>query len=298
MEKTKTQNSRVSRRDFIKASAVSAAALGAGTRGVYAAGDNESKGKVVKNGRIKQSACGGCFKRMPLEKRATIAAQIGLAGLDFVGPNEWPVLKKHGLVCTMTGSHSLSRGLNHKENHQECLARIRTSIEATAQAGFRNVICFSGNRAGMDDDEGMKNCLIALKQIVGLAEKKKIILCMELLNSKVNHKGYMCDRSGWGFELAKQLGSPNFKMLYDIYHMQVQEGDIIATIRKGIEYIGHFHTAGVPGRHELDENQEIYYPAVMRAIVDTGYDGYVAHEYSPRRDPLTSLKEAVKLCDV
>jgi hydroxypyruvate isomerase len=296
MSRSGISRGRLSRRDFVVSSAVSAAAFVSAGEAVSGAAAEGSK--VVTKGKIKQSACGGCFRRMSTEERAKIGAEMGLVGLDFVGPEEWPILKKYGLVCTLSGSHGLTKGLNHTENHTECLAAIRKSVDRTAEAGFRNVICFSGNRNGMDDDEGMKNCETALKEIVGYAEKKKVTLCMELLNSKVNHKDYMCDRSAWGFELAKKVGSPNFKMLYDIYHMQVQEGDIIATIRKNIDYIGHFHTAGVPGRHELDENQELNYPAIMRAIAETSYDGYVAHEYSPVRDPLVSLRQAVSLCDV
>jgi len=296
MSRSGISKGRLSRRDFVVSSAVSAAAFVSASR--TALGEAAAESRVVTKGRIRQSACGGCFRRMSTEERAKIGAEMGLVGLDFVGPEEWPILKKYGLVCTLSGSHGLTKGLNHTENHTECLAAIRKSVDRTAEAGFRNVICFSGNRNGMDDDEGMKNCETALKEIVGYAEKKKVTLCMELLNSKVNHKDYMCDRSAWGFELAKKVGSPNFKMLYDIYHMQVQEGDIIATIRKNIDYIGHFHTAGVPGRHELDENQELNYPAIMRAIAETSYDGYVAHEYSPVRDPLVSLRQAVSLCDV
>jgi len=160
------------------------------------------------------------------------------------------------------------------------------------------VICMAGDRKGIGDEEGMDNCHTILKEAVKIAEDKDVTICMELLNSKVNHPGYMCDKSAWGFELCRRVNSPRFKMLYDIYHMQIMEGDLIATIRKNIKYIGHFHTAGVPGRHELDENQEIYYPAVMRAIADTDYDGYVAHEYTPIHDPFESLKQAIKVCDV
>ena len=252
---------------------------------------------VVKNNRINQSVCGWCY-RVPMEKFAAYAAKIGLKSIEIVGPKSWPVLKKHGLVCAMSNSHGISKGLNRKENHEECLAKIRKSIEETAEAGFPNVICFSGNRAGMDDEEGLENCVIALKQVVGLAEQKKVTICMELLNSKRNHKDYMCDRTHWGAKVAKKVGSERLKLLYDIYHMQVQEGDVIATIREYKDYIGHYHTAGVPGRNEIDETQELYYPAIMKAIVDTGFKGYVGQEFIPKRDPLKSLAEAVKLCDV
>ncbi|HNY27539.1 MAG TPA: TIM barrel protein, partial [Candidatus Sumerlaeota bacterium] len=170
--------------------------------------------------------------------------------------------------------------------------------EATAAAGYPNVICCPGNREGMDDETGLKNCTEALKQVVGLAEQKKVMLCMELLNSKRNHKDYMCDHTAWGVELCKRVGSPNFKLLYDIYHMQIMEGDVIDTIKENIQYIGHFHTGGVPGRNEIDDSQELYYPAIVKAILQTGYKGYVAQEFVPKRDPLKSMEEAIRICDV
>jgi hydroxypyruvate isomerase len=189
--------------------------------------------------------------------------------------------------------------LNRVENHAECLEKIRKAIEFTSAAGFKNVICFSGNREGISEEEGQQNCVTALKQVAALAEEKSVTLCMELLNSKLNHPDYQCDRTHWGAEMCKQVGSPNVKLLYDIYHMQVQEGDIIATIRKHYEYIGHFHTAGVPGRHDLGDSQELYYPAIMRAILDLGYKGYVSHEYTPKIDtPEVALAKAVAICDV
>jgi hydroxypyruvate isomerase len=199
----------------------------------------------------------------------------------------------------MTPSHGIGKGLNRIENHDECLDKIRKSIDATSEWEYRNVICFSGNRAGMDDEEGLKNCVIGLKKIAGYAEKKKVIICMELLNSKVNHKDYMCDRTHWGAEMCKQVDSPNVKLLYDIYHMQVQEGDIIATIKKYHKYIGHYHTAGVPGRNEFDQTQELYYPAIVKTIIDTGFDGFMGQEFIPKKkDKLASLTEMVEICDV
>ena len=256
----------------------------------------EIKKRAVK-GRIKQSVCRWCFGG-PLEKFAAYCAKIGIKSIELAGPDEWPILKKHGLICAMSNTHGIVKGLNRKENHEECLAKIRKSIEVTAEAGFPNVIAFSGNRAGMDDQEGLENCVIALKQVAGFAEKKKITICMELLNSKRSHKDYMCDRTHWGVELCKQIGSPRVKLLYDIYHMQVQEGDVIATIAESKDYIAHYHTAGVPGRNEIDDTQELYYPAIMRAIVETGFKGYVAQEFIPKRDALKSLAQAVKICDV
>ena len=254
--------------------------------------------KMATKGRVKQSVCQWCYGKIGLEELAAYSAAIGIKSIELVEPKDWPVHKKHGLICAMTPSHGIAKGLNRKKNHDECLEKIRKSIELTAEAGFPNVICFSGNRAGMDDDEGLDNCEIAVKKIVGFAEKKNVTLCIELLNSKRNHKDYMCDRTHWGAELVKRIGSPRFKLLYDIYHMQVQEGDVIATIRENKDLIGHYHTAGVPGRNEIDDSQELYYPAIMQTIVDMGFDGYVAQEFVPKRDPLKSLAESVKICDV
>ncbi len=252
-----------------------------------------------RKGRIRQCACPGAFGRSSFEEKCEMARRLGLIGIDLVRPGpDWDTLKKYGLMCSMVPSHSLTKGLNHRENHEECLTAIRSAIEKAAEAKFPNVICFSGNRQGISDEEGLENCAVALKQVVGLAEQKKVVLCMELLNSKRNHKDYQCDRTAWGVELCKRVGSPNFKLLYDIYHMQIMEGDIIATLRENLQYIGHIHTAGVPGRHEIDETQELYYPAIMKALVDAGYTGLVAHEYTPTRDPFTSLQQAVRICDV
>ncbi len=257
--------------------------------------------RVVKNGRIKQSICGGCLRKtkMTMEQQAAVAAKMGILGLDLVKPADWSAVKKHGLVATMVpGAGSIRRGLNDKSLHPQFMEEFRNNIQAAAEASWPNVICMAGDRKGISDEVGMDNCETILKEAVKIAEDHGVVICMELLNSKVNHPGYMCDKSEWGFELCRRVGSPYFKMLYDIYHMQIMEGDLIATIKKNIQYIGHFHTAGVPGRHELDENQEIYYPAVMRAIVESGFEGYVAHEYSPIHDPMTSLKQAVEVCDV
>ncbi len=257
--------------------------------------------KIVKNGRIKQSICGGCLSRAKLDQEATaqLLIDMGLAGRDLVGPKDWPVLQKRGLVATMVpGAGSIKTGLNNKSMHAKFLEDFKTNIKAAAEYKWPNVITMAGDREGISDAEGMDNCQAILKEAVKIAEDAGVTICMELLNSKVNHPGYMCDKSEWGFELCRRVNSPRFKLLYDIYHMQIMEGDLISTIKKNIQHIGHFHTAGVPGRHELDENQEINYPAVMRAIVESGYQGYVAHEYTPLRDPIPSLVQAVKTCDV
>lgn len=295
MEKSRS----ITRRSMLTQSAVIAGAASFFSAMPVVAADKESK--IVKNGRIKQSITRGCLRKagMDVEQMAATAAQMGLAGLDLVRPEDWDTVKKHGLVATIVpGAGSIKNGLNNKSMHGQFLQDFRKNIKAAAEAGWPNVITMAGDREGISDEAGMDNCELVLKEAVKIAEDHGVTICMELLNSKVNHPGYMCDNTAWGFELCRRVGSPHFKMLYDIYHMQVMEGDLIATITKNIEYIGHFHTAGVPGRHELDENQEIYYPAVMRAIVETGYDGYVAHEYTPIHNPVASLRQAVKTCDV
>ena len=233
--------------------------------------------------------------------RAVLRAKaMGIVGMDLLSPGEdFDVVKARGMVCTMVGSHGIEKGLNDPAHHAECLAKIRDSIEAAAAAGFPNVICFSGNRRdGLTDEQGAANCVEAFKQVAGFAEEKNVTLCMELLNSKRNHKGYMCDHTAWGADVCRRVGSDRVKLLYDIYHMQIDEGDVIATIGEYADCIGHYHTAGVPGRNEIDDTQELYYPAIMRAIAATGFDGYVAHEFVPKRDPLTSLRQAVEICDV
>ncbi len=306
-ENRRTDGGPVTRRDVLTAAAAVVGAS-AGLTGLPRVAWGQSTGrlvgqigKVVKNGRIKQSICGGCLRKAGLdaEQTASLLIEMGLVGRDLVGPNDWPTLKKHGLVATMVpGAGSIKKGLNDKSMHAKFLDDFKTNIRAAAEYKWPNVICMAGDREGISDEEGMDNCHTILKEAVKIAEDCGVTICMELLNSKVNHPGYMCDKSAWGFALCRRVNSPRFKMLYDIYHMQIMEGDLIATIRKNIEFIGHFHTAGVPGRHELDENQEIYYPAVMRAIAESGYSGYVAHEYSPTRDPIESLVQAVKACDV
>ena len=275
-----------------------AAVVGAAAVAPLAAGESD---KVVKKGRIKQAICGGCLRkaRMSMSETVALLKKMGLAGMDFVRQGDWPLFKKHGLVATIVrGAGSIRKGLNDKSMHKKFLADFKANMQAAAEAKWPNVICMAGDRKGISDREGMDNCCQILKEAAKIAEDLGVTICMELLNSRVNHPGYMCDKSAWGFELCRRVGSPRFKMLYDIYHMQIMEGDLIATIRKNIDLIGHFHTAGVPGRHELGDDQEIYYPAVMRAIAETGYKGYVAHEYTPTRDPVKSLIQAVEACDV
>ncbi len=254
--------------------------------------------RIVTKGRLHQSVCRWCYSKTSLDELCSAAQRMGLVGIDLMTPNDFATLKKYGLICTMTSSHPLQNGLADEKYHDSCLKTLNGAIEATAKEGWRNVITFSGNRRGIDPESGMKTCVKALKQIVPVAEKAGVTIQMELLNSKVDHKDYMCDNSAWGVELVKRVGSDRFKLLYDIYHMQIMEGDVIRTIEAHHDAFGHYHTGGNPGRHEIDESQELNYKAIARAIIGTGYQGYYAHEFIPVRDPLTSLGEAVALCDV
>jgi hydroxypyruvate isomerase len=279
------------------AAAITAAGAAGGAAAVEA-GVAVPEGRIVNKGRVHQSVCRWCYSKVSLDELGSAAQRMGLVGIDLMTPKDFPTLKKYGLICTMTSSHNLAVGLCDPKNHESCLKTINEAIEATAKEGWKNVICFSGNRRGIDDKTGLKNCAKALKEIVPVAEKAGVIVQMELLNSKVNHQDYMCDRSDWGIELVKEVGSDNFKLLYDIYHMQIMEGDVIRTIEKNHKYFGHYHTGGNPGRHELDDSQELNYKPIAKAIAGVGFQGYFAHEFIPVRDPLTSLAEAVALCDV
>ena len=292
-------HNKLSRRSFISSSSLVAAGTIAGSLAragrAVTADDVE---RIVKNGRINQSVSKWCYGKFSLEEMCAVGKKMGLKAIDLLGPNDFPTLKKHGLACSMVNTHGLTKGINRKENHEECLAKIRTGIDAAAEYKYPNVISFPGNRAGMPDDVGVENSVIALKKIAGYAEKKKVTICLEYLNSKVNHKDYMFDNMAWGVEVCKRVGSKSVKILYDIYHAQIMEGDIIRTLRTYKDYIGHYHTGGNPDRAEIDETQELYYPAIMRAIVKTGYKGYVAHEFVPKKDPIESLAYAVRICDV
>ena len=291
----------LSRRTLIRTVAGGAAAAAVAAAGsTHAPRAAAAEGPAKLKGRIKQSVSRWCYGKVPMEELCQACVDMGIGGLDLVGPKEWPTMKKFGLVGTCTPGHTgIAKGLNDPKNHEGCLAKLREAIELTAEAGYPNVICMSGNRDGISDEDGAKNCVDALKQIAGFAEEKGVTLVMELLNSKVNHKGYMCDHTAWGAEMCKRVGSPRVKLLYDIYHMQIMEGDIIRTIKENIAYIGHVHTGGNPGRNEIDDTQELYYPAIMRGLVDAGYTGWVAHEFTPaRKPPLDSLRQAVQICDV
>lgn len=289
----------ISRRTFIRNTSLMAAGTIAGAlAGKTAALTIAEVERIVKNGRINQSVSRWCYGKFSLDELCTIAKKMGMTAIDLLGPNDFPTLKKHGMVCSMISTHSLTKGMNDKKNHAECIASIRSAIDAAAECGFPNVISFSGNRAGIPDDVGIENAVEGFKQVAGYAENKKVNICIEYLNSKVNHKDYMFDRTSWGVEVCKKVGSDRVKILYDIYHAQIMEGDIIRTIRDNKDYIGHYHTGGNPGRNEIDDTQELYYPAIMKAIAETGFKGYVAHEFVPRRDPLESLAYAVRICDV
>jgi hydroxypyruvate isomerase len=292
------ESGKMSRRALIRNTALAAAgaAVAAGAKSLAVTPAEVTR--VVKNGRINQSVSKWCYGKLSLDELCIASKNLGLKAIDLLGPGDFPTLKKHGLACSMINTHGLGKGLNRKEQHQECLAQIREAIDAAAEYGYPNVISFPGNREGMADDVGIENTVIALKQIAAHAEQKKVNICLEYLNSKVNHKDYMFDNIKWGVEVCKGVGSERVKILYDIYHAQIMEGDIIRTIQTYKDYMGHYHTGGNPGRNEIDDTQELYYPAIMRAIVETGYKGYVAHEFIPKKDPLTSLAYAARICDV
>jgi len=288
----------LSRRTFIRNTSIMAASVIGGALTGNAAAASAEVERIVKIGRINQSVCRWCYRKFSLDELCTIAKKMGLKAIDLLGLKDLPTVKKHGLACSMVSTHNLAKGMNNKDNHAECISKIRESIDAAAENGFINVISFSGNADGISDDVGIENAVEGLKQIVGYAETKKVNICLEYLNSKVNHKDYMFDNMAWGVAVCKKVGSERLKILYDIYHAQIMEGDIIRTIQTYKDYIGHYHTGGNPGRNEIDETQELYYPAIMRAIAETGFTGYVAHEFTPTRDPIESLTYAVRICDV
>lgn len=280
----------------------SAASLAAASLSLRLAAADAASGL---KGHINHSVCKWCYGKVPLEELCVAGKAMGLQSIELLGPDDWATLKKHGLTCAITsnpvkdGLGGITKAFNRVEHHDTLVAAYEEWIPLAAKAGLKNVICFSGNRGGMDETTGLKNCATGLKRLMSLCEQHNITLVMELLNSRVDHGDYMCDKSAWGIALCKEIGSERFKLLYDIYHMQIMEGDVIATIRKNHQYFAHYHTGGVPGRHEIDETQELNYPAIMRAIAATGYKGHVAQEFIPARpDVLGSLKQAVGLCDI
>lgn len=255
--------------------------------------------RAASAGRLKQSAARWCYSKIPLDDFCRQAAEINLSGIDLVNADEWPTLRKYGLTPAMTpGAGTIAVAWNRKENHDPLEKEMRENIAKAAEAKVPNVITFSGNRLGMSDDEGKDNCITGLRRVKKVAEDSGVTICLELLNSKVNHKDYMCDHTKWGVDVIKAVDSPRVKLLYDIYHMQIMEGDVIRTIRDNIQSIAHFHTGGVPGRHELDDTQELQWRTVAQAIADLNFEGYFAHEFVPVKDPIASLKQAVVLCTV
>jgi len=257
-------------------------------------------GRVVQKGRLKQSVCRWCYGKIPLPELCKAVSEIGLTAIDLIDEKDWPLLTEHGLICSMGWKMGgdIPNGLNDPANHDLIVNGILTTLPKAAKAKVPNLIAFFGNRKGRSDEDAIKNCVIGLNKVKKAAEEHGVTVCVELLNSKVDHKDYQGDRTWFGLEVVKQVDSPRVRLLYDIYHMQIMEGDVIRTIRDNHQWIAHFHTGGVPGRHELDDTQELNWRTVAKAIADTGYTGYVAHEFVPTRDPLTSLREAVALCDV
>ena len=286
------------RRSFINTTAAASVGLLATTPVNATATKNEA---TELKGNINHSACYWCYNTIPLETFLQNLSSIGVKAIDLVGPEDFPLLKKydiHASMCWGAGK-GIVEGWNNPSLHEELIADYKEKIPIIAAAGYTNLICFSGNRNGMDDDQGLKNCVKGLEQILPLAEEHGVVIQMELLNSKVNHKDYMCDHTDWGVELCKQLDTDNFKLLYDIYHMQIMEGDIIRNIQDYHQYFGHYHTGGNPGRNEINETQELFYPAIMKAIVKTGFKGHVAQEFIPTwEDKIAALKQGVTICDV
>lgn len=288
------------RRKFISASATASIGLVACSTSASIP-DSKTKDTTKLKGNINHSACRWCYSKIPMEEFLKNLNDIGVKAMDLTGPEDWPLMKKYGIHASMCwgAEISLTEGWNDPQYHDILIKNYTELIPKVAEAGYTNLICFSGNRRGMDDAIGLKNCAEGLKKIIPLAEKHGVIIQMELLNSKVDHDDYMCDQTSWGVELCKTIGSDNFKLLYDIYHMQIMEGDIMRTIKEYHEYFGHYHTGGNPGRHEIDETQELYYPAIMKTILDTGYKGYVAQEFVPSwENQIEALKQGVTICDV
>jgi hydroxypyruvate isomerase len=284
------------RRDVLRAAVAGGAGLAA-----WGLAPLQSGAEPALKAHLKQSVARWTLKAQSLDQLCQTVKRLGISAIDLVGPEDWPTLKKHGVFSAMCNGAeiSLEQGFAATQFHDELVARYTRHIDLVADAGYRNLICFSGNRNGMDPQDGLKNAEAGLKRILGHAEKRGVMLVMELLNSKVNHPDYLCDHSAWGVALCKRLGSQNFGLLFDIYHMQIMEGDIIASIRAHHDCFAHYHTAGVPGRHELGDDQELNYRAISRAIRDTGFTGYLAHEFTAvSSDPVVALREAIRLCDV
>jgi len=294
---------KTTRRKVLKNIALSASALMVTPKISFSKNLEESKtGKPGLKGNINHSVCRWTFNYLSLDDLCKTVKDIGFSAIDLIKPQEWPTLQQHGIYCSMcytNGDNNLYKGLNDPANHEKLIGEYLEVIPEMAKYNYKNLICFSGARNGLDDETGMKNCAEALDKILPTAKKYGVTMVMELLNSKIDHKDYQCDHTAWGVQLCEKINSENFKLLYDIYHMQIDEGDVIRTIRENHQHIAHYHTGGVPGRHEINDTQELYYPAIMRAIVDTGYKGHVAQEFMPRREnKVDSLREAIQICDV
>jgi hydroxypyruvate isomerase len=292
----------MTRRKFIQSATLAAA--GAAPVLPWVASSEDASPLKLK-GNIHHSVCRWCYSKIKLDDLCAAARDIGLVAIDLLNPPEFATIRKYGLACSMVsfptidGLGGITKAFNRLEHHDRLVQAYEQRLRETADAGFARLICFSGNRDGQDDETGLANCATGLQRLLPLAEKLSVTLCMELLNSKRNHKDYQCDHVAWGRELARRLSSERFKLLYDIYHMQIMEGDVCDTIRENHQYFDHYHTGGVPGRNEIDDTQELHYPRIMQAILATGYQGYVAQEFVPRQpDPLASLRQAVKICDV
>jgi hydroxypyruvate isomerase len=301
-------STRLSRRSAIRTLSQTAAAVGVTASLADRLGAAESAAGPA-SGKINHSVCKWCYGKVSLEDLCTAGKGMGLKSIDLLETKDFDTLKAHDMVCAMISGvpGGIQDGLNQLENHAKIIEFFETTAPIVAKAGFKNIICFSGNRRRLTDEQGLQNCAAGLKKIMPICEKHNVLAVMELLNSKIDHADYMCDHTAWGVELCKRVGSDRFKLLYDIYHMQIMEGDVIRTIRgdkgKKIEsaapYIAHYHTGGVPGRAEIDETQELYYPAIMKAIVETGFTGFVAQEFVPKRpDVLASLRQGVQICNV
>lgn len=290
------------RRRWLKSAALGTAGLAAagGARPVAAADEGEYR---IRNNRIRQSVVAWCFKPMPVGELAKHAKRMGYQSVELVPATEWPMLKELGLTCAIGGSHGFAKGFAHTEEHEECIQKLREQLDLAAAHGVPSIITFSGFRRELSTDDGVRNMVAGLKKIVGYAEEKKVTLCLEHLNSRVpiemkGHPDYFCDDMDLTIDIVKKVGSPRLKVLFDIYHVQIMQGDVITRLLQYQEYIGHYHTAGNPGRNEIGDTQEINYPGIMRAIAQTKYEGFVGQEFIPLRDPVASLAEAARLCDV
>jgi hydroxypyruvate isomerase len=285
----------ISRREAVGAIGAVAAAMILTPRSILA----RSVSGAASASRLKQSVSRWCYGRIPLDDLCEAAKSIGYKSVELLDEADWPVPKKHGLECAMAnGFGKIPVGFNRPDNHDKLVAAAEVMIPKAAAAGVPNIVVFSGNRAGLSDGEGIANCIAGLERVTPTAERHGVTLCLEMLNSKVDHKDYQADHTAWGVQVVQGVGSPRLKLLYDIYHMQIMEGDVIATIRANFQHIAHFHTGGVPGRAEIDETQELNYRRVMQAIAELGYTGFVGQEFVPKRNPLTSLKQAYEICDV